>query len=396
MQIFQIFPKWMDVFDQTKDSSKPWFLACVLLCAFIVSVTIMRGQAESIMTLENQINIMNMDRVYFRNVYVRMAARQAESLKTLEDQIKEERSLRNELEETLGKTNDLKLKYEKEENLREANQNGTTLDWSVQWTWLLIDIVTVCLIVYFGVKGKGQADTINDLEQQNNQLTVQYQEERKRCIELKEVVDQTEAKCNDWKDKYEVGINQVRGLEERIETMAQQYNQLIDQLEEEVDQLKRIEAMEHQNNQLTAQHKQERNLPDSFIVTVFDLYAKGHFNQLKTLLHSSIIKNPQDPNDPQRGTLLHKACKFARHGELEFVQFLVPLLSDKNPKDKVGRTPLHLAAINGRTEVVKYLVSVVDDKHPKNKWGDTPLDYARSMPRSRSKTVVFIDTQPQN
>ena len=43
---------------------------------------------------------------------------------------------------------------------------------------------------------------------------------------MKEVVDQTEAECKDW-------INQVRGLEERIETMEQQNNQLTIQYQEE-------------------------------------------------------------------------------------------------------------------------------------------------------------------
>ena len=126
------------------------------------------------------------------------------------------------------------------------------------------------------------------------------------------------------------------------------------------------------------------------------MYAKGHFNHLKTLVRASTNKNPQDPNDNSKGTLLHKA---ARDRKLEFVQFLVPLLSDKNPKDKDGWTPLHGAAgdghleivkyfcdqlqdknpksNNGKTEVVKYLVSVVDDKHPKDGDGETPLDWAR-------------------
>ena len=63
-------------------------------------------------------------------------------------------------------------------------------------------------------------------------------------------------------------------------------------------------------------------------VNFFDLYAKGHFNHLKTLVRASTNKNPQDPNDLlQRETLLHKAVS---DGKLEFVQFLDPLLSDKD------------------------------------------------------------------
>ena len=141
---------------------------------------------------------------------------------------------------------------------------------------------------------------------------------------------------------------------------------------------------------------------------IFFLYKKRNFNLLKPLVQASKDKNPKDPNDHER-TLLHKAV---RDGKLEYVQFIVPLISDKNPKDNYGgftplhwaamlghleivmylgdqlqdknpktdfgTTPLHEAAYYGKTEVTKYLVSVVDDKHPKNKNGRTPLDDARS------------------
>ena len=63
---------------------------------------------------------------------------------------------------------------------------------------------------------------------------------------------------------------------------------------------------------------------------IFFLYEEGNFNLLKPLVQASKDKNPQDPNDSDKETLLHKA---ARDGKLEFVQFLVPLLSDKNPKE---------------------------------------------------------------
>ena len=143
---------------------------------------------------------------------------------------------------------------------------------------------------------------------------------------------------------------------------------------------------------------------------MIDLLEKKKFNLLKPLVQACKDKNPQDPsinNLLDKETLLHRA---AMNGKLEIVQFLVPLLSDKNPKDnddwtplhwaakhghleivmylcdqiqdknpKIynGNTPLHSATSEGKTEVVKYLVSVVDDKHPKDKYGDTPLDDAR-------------------
>ena len=104
---------------------------------------------------------------------------------------------------------------------------------------------------------------------------------------------------------------------------------------------------------------------------MFDLYEKGNLNLLKPLVQASKDKNPQDPKEWNKETLLHKAG----NQNLEIVQFLVPLLSDKNPKNNVGWTPLHTAALNGKTEVVKHSVSV--DKHSKDEFGDTPLDKAR-------------------
>ena len=46
---------------------------------------------------------------------------------------------------------------------------------------------------------------------------------------------------------------------------------------------------------------------------------------------------------------------------------------NKNPKDFVGRTPLHLAAKKGHIEVVKCLASVVDQVNAKDFDGMTPM-----------------------
>ena len=42
---------------------------------------------------------------------------------------------------------------------------------------------------------------------------------------------------------------------------------------------------------------------------MFFLYEKGNFNLLKPLVQASKDKNPQDPNDSDKETLLHKAAR---------------------------------------------------------------------------------------
>ena len=42
---------------------------------------------------------------------------------------------------------------------------------------------------------------------------------------------------------------------------------------------------------------------------IFDLYEKGNFNLLKPLVQASKDKNPQDPNDSNKETLLHIAAR---------------------------------------------------------------------------------------
>ena len=118
---------------------------------------------------------------------------------------------------------------------------------------------------------------------------------------------------------------------------------------------------------------------------IFDLYEKGNFNLLKPLVQASKDKNPQDPNNYAKETLLHKAAKY---GKLEIVQFIVPLLSDKNPKDNAGYTPLHWAANCGHLEIIMYLCDQLQDKNPKNNFGQTPLHFATQ--KGKTEVVKYL------
>ena len=52
---------------------------------------------------------------------------------------------------------------------------------------------------------------------------------------------------------------------------------------------------------------------------------------------------------------------------------LLQNLTNKNPKDNLGDTPLHLASNKGHLQVCKLLMKNLTDKNPKGDGGDTPL-----------------------
>ena len=47
-------------------------------------------------------------------------------------------------------------------------------------------------------------------------------------------------------------------------------------------------------------------------------------------------------------------------------------MSEKNPKDNVGLTPLHLAARAGNFKLFQYIFNRAEDKNPRDNNGNTP------------------------
>lgn len=51
-------------------------------------------------------------------------------------------------------------------------------------------------------------------------------------------------------------------------------------------------------------------------------------------------------------------------------------IGNKNPKDRNGTTPFHIAAYHGCVEICLFIIRNVIDKNPKDQQGRTPLHNA--------------------
>ena len=89
--------------------------------------------------------------------------------------------------------------------------------------------------------------------------------------------------------------------------------------------------------------------------------SKGHLELVEKMVKENILFG-MDPNprDDSKLTPLHLACQ---EGHLAVVKFLLPFLSDKNPKsgpEWEEKTPLHDAAYAGHLSVVEHLVENIE------------------------------------
>ena len=72
-----------------------------------------------------------------------------------------------------------------------------------------------------------------------------------------------------------------------------------------------------------------------------------------------------------------KACK---DGDLDMVRIMIREgQSSTEPTQKVGNTPLHIAARNGHYLIVKYLIDIGAPVDTKNKDGYTPREFLQGV-----------------
>ena len=81
----------------------------------------------------------------------------------------------------------------------------------------------------------------------------------------------------------------------------------------------------------------------------------------------------KEPKDKSGDTPLHWSAAL---GHLDVVKFLMQQNIDREPRNIYEVTPLHAAALEGHLNVVKYLMKRVVDKEPKDKEGNTLLHWS--------------------
>merc|ERR1712008_159206 len=72
-------------------------------------------------------------------------------------------------------------------------------------------------------------------------------------------------------------------------------------------------------------------------------------------------------------TPLHNA---SANGHVEIVKHIMGVIVDKNLKDREGFTPMHMAAQQGHLEIFKVLIYHGANRNPKNNDGTSALDLA--------------------
>ena len=82
--------------------------------------------------------------------------------------------------------------------------------------------------------------------------------------------------------------------------------------------------------------------------------------------------------DVRYGTIIHN---LAAIGHLEMLKYLCQTSSEfpRNPiqKNRIGRTPIHVAALHGHLEIVKFLALFTSNPNSPDNEGLTPSDHAR-------------------
>ena len=98
----------------------------------------------------------------------------------------------------------------------------------------------------------------------------------------------------------------------------------------------------------------------------------GHLGSVKYLMTKIIEKEPRDGNGRKP---IHVAAFWGNVGILEYFMENVTGI-EKEPIENYENRPIHFAAEQGHLHCVEYLMSKITEKEPVNKFGQTPLDLA--------------------
>ena len=124
------------------------------------------------------------------------------------------------------------------------------------------------------------------------------------------------------------------------------------------------------------------------------LHVAAHYGDLllfKYILKKSHVKNPKDK---MGDTPYHVA---AGHNKLEICKFYIENTKNKKlPKDYRGRTPLHDAADEGHFDVFKLIFHHAQDKNPRKNNGRTPLHNAAVENHLEICKFIVLEVEDKN
>ena len=69
------------------------------------------------------------------------------------------------------------------------------------------------------------------------------------------------------------------------------------------------------------------------------------------------------------------------------------MTDNPNAPDKLGETPIHIAAMRGHTEIVKILAPLTDNPNAPNNFGETPIQMANQNGHTEIVKFLSLNTQ---
>ena len=123
-------------------------------------------------------------------------------------------------------------------------------------------------------------------------------------------------------------------------------------------------------------------------------FSAGLLNRFEALKYLMTLFKDKNPSRGTQGkTLLHESASL---GCLQTFIIVQEQVENKNPKDKLGNTPLHQAVLFGHIETVRWIY----DNYPEsitiiNCNGKTPVDIAKENPYGNPTAPTLLQILSQ-
>ncbi|KAF7239229.1 Fibronectin type 3 and ankyrin repeat domains protein 1 [Varanus komodoensis] len=110
----------------------------------------------------------------------------------------------------------------------------------------------------------------------------------------------------------------------------------------------------------------------------------GHCNVIEWMIQDGCEVDPKDTG--LEWTPLMRLCAIT--GKADVAVLLIDAGADVNTKDKDGKTPLMVAALNNQEELVTLLLERGADPDIKNEFGKGALEMARGLNRQSVASII--------